>query len=158
MLSRRALLGGGLASAVSAAGTPRRAPAQQVVIDSAGRSVTLPARIDRVFAAGPPAAIFVYALTPDRLLGWRRDLRVEEQAYLPARYAGLPALGRLTGRGGTANVETALGSPPDVITADRLGAVYGVEVTVVPVNAGRDGARTVCVPSLGGTAVRHRDP
>jgi iron complex transport system substrate-binding protein len=115
MLSRRALLGGGLASAVSAAGTPRRAPAQQVVIDSAGRSVTLPARIDRVFAAGPPAAIFVYALTPDRLLGWPRELRVEEQAYLPARYAGLPALGRLTGRGGTANVETVLAVKPDLI-------------------------------------------
>ncbi|MGH7331367.1 MAG: iron ABC transporter substrate-binding protein, partial [Candidatus Rokuibacteriota bacterium] len=115
MLSRRALLGGGLAAAVSAVGAPRGAAAQRVVSDSAGRSVTLPARIDRVFAAGPPASILVYALTPDRLLGWPRDLRVEEQAYLPARYAGLPALGRLTGRGGTANIETVLAVKPDLI-------------------------------------------
>lgn len=115
MLTRRTLVGGGLAATATAVIARRRAAAQRVVTDSAGRSVTLPARIDRVFAAEPPAAILVFALTPDRLLGWPRDLSAEEQAYLPPRYAHLPALGRLTGRGGTANVETVLAAKPDLI-------------------------------------------
>jgi iron complex transport system substrate-binding protein len=34
---------------------------------------------------------------------------------VPARYADLPTLGRLTGRGNTANVETVLAAKPDVI-------------------------------------------
>ena len=34
---------------------------------------------------------------------------------MPARYAALPALGRLTGRGNTASLETVLASCPDVI-------------------------------------------
>jgi iron complex transport system substrate-binding protein len=73
MLSRRALLGGGVASAAITAGARRRATASRIVSDSAGRSIALPARIERVFAAGPPASILVYALAPERLLGWTRD-------------------------------------------------------------------------------------
>jgi iron complex transport system substrate-binding protein len=85
------------------------------VIDSAGRSVSLPGRVDRVYAAGPPASIMVFALSPDKLLGWTRALTAEEAAFLPGQYAGLPALGRLTGRGNTANVEVVLAAKPDLI-------------------------------------------
>src|SRR5262245_4920039 len=115
MLRRRAVLGGGLAAAASAMAPRRGRAAPRVVTDGAGRSVTLPARVDRVFAAGPPASILVYAVTPDRLLGWTRELGPEEQAYLPPRFAALPTLGRLTGRGGTASVESVLAVRPDLI-------------------------------------------
>src|SRR5262245_29111444 len=115
MLGRRALVGGGLAAAASAM-MPRRGQASaRVVTDGAGRSVTIPPRVERVFAAGPPASILVYAVAPDRLLGWTRELSPDEQAYLPPRFAALPALGRLTGRGGTASVESVLAARPDVI-------------------------------------------
>ncbi|MGH8771707.1 MAG: iron ABC transporter substrate-binding protein, partial [Burkholderiales bacterium] len=73
--------------------------------DSAGRNVTVPAKIERVYAAGPPASVMVFALAPDELIGWTRALRDEERTFLPERYASLPELGRLTGRGNTANVE-----------------------------------------------------
>src|SRR5215471_13718545 len=81
------------------------AAAPRVVTDSAGRRVEIPERVERVYAAGAPASILVYALAPDKLLGWSRALTPAEKALLPARHADLPALGRLTGRGNTANVE-----------------------------------------------------
>jgi iron complex transport system ATP-binding protein len=72
---------------------------KRTVVDSAGRRVEVPARIARVFVAGGPASVFVYTLAPEKLLGWNRPLTPEERAYIPSRYANLPTLGRLTGRG-----------------------------------------------------------
>jgi iron complex transport system substrate-binding protein len=91
------------------------AQAQHTVVDSAGRPVAVPAEIKRVFAAGPPASIFLYVLAPDRLLGWPRGLRADEQSFIAAPYRELPELGRLTGRGDTANLEVILAARPDII-------------------------------------------
>jgi iron complex transport system substrate-binding protein len=85
------------------------------ITDSAGRRVEVPRRVERVYAAGGPASIFLYTLAPERMLGWNRPLTPDERPFVPARYADLPALGRLTGRGNTANVETVLAVKPDVI-------------------------------------------
>jgi hypothetical protein len=85
------------------------------VTDSAGRRAELPARVERVYAAGGPASIFLYTLAPEKMLGWTRPLGPEERAFVPARYADLPTLGRLTGRGNTANVEVVLAARPDLI-------------------------------------------
>jgi iron complex transport system substrate-binding protein len=95
--------------------TAATAADKHVVVDSAGRKVEVPVKIDRVFAAGGPASVFIYTLAPEKLLGWNRSLTSEERAYIPGRYANLPTLGRLTGRGNTANVEAMLASRPDVI-------------------------------------------
>jgi iron complex transport system substrate-binding protein len=85
------------------------------VVDSAGRRVEVPAKIERVFAAGSPACVFLYTLAPEKLLNWNLPLTAEQRAYIPARYGTLPALGRLTGRGNTASVEIVLSARPDVI-------------------------------------------
>jgi len=87
----------------------------RAVVDSAGRRVQVPAKIERVFAAGSPACVFLYTLAPEKLLNWNLPLTAEQRAYMPARYGALPALGRLTGRGNTASVETVLAARPDVI-------------------------------------------
>jgi iron complex transport system substrate-binding protein len=94
---------------------PAAAAEKRTVVDSAGRRVETPAKVERVFVAGGPASVFIYTLVPDKLLGWNRALSLEERAYVPSRYAELPTLGRLTGRGNTANVEVVLASRPDVI-------------------------------------------
>ena len=108
------------------------------VTDSAGRQEEVPARVARVYAAGPPATIFRYTLAPDKMLGWTRPLSAEERAFIPSRYADLPTLGRLTGRGNTASVEAVLAERPDLIfdygsltdtyrsLADRLQQQTGV--------------------------------
>lgn len=91
------------------------AAADRIVTDGAGRAVHVPEHIARVFAAGSPAAITLYVLAPDKLLGWTEPLREDDAAFLPRRYADLPVLGRLTGRANTANVETVLAARPDII-------------------------------------------
>jgi iron complex transport system substrate-binding protein len=85
------------------------------VTDSAGRRAEVPVRVERVYAAGAPASIFLYTLAPEKMLGWNRPLSSEERALVPARFAELPTLGRLTGRGNTANVEVVLAARPDLI-------------------------------------------
>ncbi len=84
-------------------------------IDSAGREVIVPAKIDHVFAAGPPASILLYTFAPDKLLGWTREVREQEREFLPAKYADLPVHGRLTGKGNTANLEAVVALAPDII-------------------------------------------
>ena len=87
----------------------------RTVTDSAGRKVEVPDRIDKVFAAGPPASILLYMLAPEKMTGWPDPPRAEERPFIAAQYRDLPALGRLTGRGGTANLEVVLKAKPDLI-------------------------------------------
>ena len=63
---------------------------------------------ERVYAAGPPASVMVFAIAPDKLVGWTRGMRANEAPFFDEKYARLPELGRLTGRGDTANVEVVL--------------------------------------------------
>jgi iron complex transport system substrate-binding protein len=75
----------------------------------------VPARVERVFPAGPPAAILLYTLAPDLLLGWPRANRPQECAYMLPDICTRPEVGRITGRGNTANLETVLALKPDLI-------------------------------------------
>jgi iron complex transport system substrate-binding protein len=83
--------------------------------DSAGRAVPVPAAVTRVFPAGPPAAIVLYTLAPDLLIGWPRANRPEECAYMLPEICARPEVGRITGRGNTASLETVLALRPDLI-------------------------------------------
>lgn len=85
------------------------------VRDSGGRTVTVPDTIEKVFASGPPASILLYMLAPEKMTGWPNSLREAERPYVAEAYRDLPALGRLTGRGGTANLEVVLKIKPDLI-------------------------------------------
>jgi iron complex transport system substrate-binding protein len=91
------------------------AAAERTVTDSAGRQVAVPDRIERVFAAGPPAMVLLYVLAPDRMIGWPRAPHPEEMAYIAPEYRDLPEVGWLTGRGDTVNLEVLLQSKPDLI-------------------------------------------
>ncbi|WP_370461376.1 iron ABC transporter substrate-binding protein [Reyranella sp. CPCC 100927] len=87
----------------------------RAIVDGAGRTVQVPQRITRVIAAGPPASVLLYTLAPELMVGWVREPSPEEKAYLAAPYRDLPAHGRLTGRGNTANIESILALKPDLI-------------------------------------------
>mgnify|MGYP001187691588 CR=1 FL=1 len=84
-----------------------------------------PARVRRVFAAGPPAAVLVYALAPDQLLGWPQELAADARAHLAPEYRALPFLGRLAGRGSTLPLERLVALKPDlVIDAGTVDGTY----------------------------------
>jgi iron complex transport system substrate-binding protein len=109
MLSRRRLLAA--LPAALLAGPARAAN----VTDGAGRSVALPDRVERVFPAGPPAAIMLYTLAPELLIGWPRANSAAEREFLLPDVGARPEVGRITGRGNTANVEAVLATKPDLI-------------------------------------------
>jgi iron complex transport system substrate-binding protein len=85
------------------------------IADGAGRTVIIPQRVQRIYAAGPPASILVFAIAPDKLIGWTSAWREAERPFIAKKHADLPTLGRLTGRGNTANVEVVLQAKPDLI-------------------------------------------
>lgn len=85
------------------------------VTDATGRALQIPAMVTRVLPAGPPAAILLYTLAPELLLGWPRANRAEECAFLLPDICTRPEVGRLTGRGNTANLEAVLALKPDLI-------------------------------------------
>jgi iron complex transport system substrate-binding protein len=109
-LDRRTLIAG-----LSAAVLAPRAVRAATVTDGAGRAVPVPERVERVFPAGPPAAIFLYTLAPELLIGWPRANRPEEREFLLPDVGGRPEVGRITGRGNNANLEVVLALKPDLI-------------------------------------------
>jgi iron complex transport system substrate-binding protein len=107
---------GGLSAALF---VPMKAQAQSTTVaavsDASGRAIPIPERVTRVFPAGPPAAILLYTLAPDLLLGWPRANRAEECEYMLTEVCHRPEVGRITGRGNTANLEVVLALKPDLI-------------------------------------------
>ena len=104
------------------------AAAGRLVTDSAGRQVEIPDRIERVIAAGPPASVLVTVLAPEKLIGWNRQPSPDELPYLPPVVRKLPEIGRLTGRGGTMNLEVVVAAKPDLIV--DLGSVSDTYVSL----------------------------
>ena len=112
---RRSFVRSALALAATLAAPRLRAQPARIFSDSAGRQAQLPARVERIYAAGPPASILVFAVAPDKLIGWTSTWREAERPFIARRYADLPTLGRLTGRGTTASVEVVVQARPDAI-------------------------------------------
>lgn len=132
-LRRRDLLIAAAAGACLPAGAQTRS-----IVDGANRRVHVPAQVQRIFPGGPPAAIWLYTLAPDALIGWPRANRGPELEFLLPGIGNRPEVGRLTGRGNTTNLEQLLASKPDLIVdagstrqtfvelADRVQAQTGI--------------------------------
>jgi len=84
-------------------------------IDSGGRRVDVPDKVEQVFPAGPPASATLYTAAPEKMLGWTRAPSPQARPFLPAKYAELPEIGRLTGRGNTVNLENVVRLKPDLV-------------------------------------------
>ena len=120
-----ALLGSGLLARPALAQSQNQG---RTVVDSAKRSVTLPAKVEKVFVAGPPASVLAYVLAPDAMVGWIRQPSPAEKEFLAAPARDLPETGRLTGRGDTVSLERLVA----VALADKAqGGSRPVAVQVV---------------------------
>jgi iron complex transport system substrate-binding protein len=60
--------------------------AQDAFTDDAGRSVALPATVERVFAAGAPAEVLLYTLVPEKLAGRNHMPTNAELELTPPEY------------------------------------------------------------------------
>ena len=109
-IDRRVLLG--QIAALTALPSLARA---QTVTDGAGRAVTIPPRVTKVFAAGPPAAVLLYTLAPDLVVGWPRANPPAACEFMRPDICTRPQIGRITGTGNTINAEALLNLSPDLI-------------------------------------------
>ena len=82
------------------------------ITDMAGRKVTVPAaeNIESVFSAGPVAAIFLYMVAPDKLLGWNYELNDVEKSIILDKYQDLPNFGM----GDSVNYEAVIAANPTI--------------------------------------------
>ena len=123
LATRRRWLGQALAGLASSALLPVHA--QSSALAARMGLMPDPARLRRVFAAGPPAGVLVAALAPHKLLGWPQQLDDTSRAYLGGPLQSLPHLGRLSGRGSTMPLEALLKLEPDlVLDAGTADATY----------------------------------
>jgi len=115
----------------------------RTVVDSAKRSVTLPAKVEKVFVAGPPASVLAYVLARDAMVGWIRQPSPAEKEFLAAPARDLPETGRLTGRGDTVSLERLVAAKPDLVLdfgsttqtyvslADRVQSQTGIPYVLI---------------------------
>lgn len=82
------------------------------ITDMAGRKVTVPTaeNIKSVFSAGPVAAIFLYMVAPDKLLGWNYELNDVEKSIILDKYQDLPNFGM----GDAVNYEAVIAANPTI--------------------------------------------
>ena len=84
------------------------------VVDATGRTVEIPDRIERVMPAGPPAAVLLYTLAPEKLIGWPHAPGPAAKSLLGPSFADLPQLAPLV-HDGKVQTEQIPAARPDVI-------------------------------------------
>ncbi|HWR41119.1 MAG TPA: ABC transporter substrate-binding protein [Patescibacteria group bacterium] len=95
-------------------------PAGRTITDMAGRTVKLPAQINKVYATSPVGTIFVYTLAPDKLASWNYFMPVRESTFILPEYRNLPVINGWLGSNNFGNVEEIIKLNPDVILYTRL--------------------------------------
>jgi len=103
------------ASASTIVGTLSADGTERTLTDDAGRTVTVPAEIDKIYCAIPTSEAMAVTLAPEKLVGWVNQPSDAMLKYLPASMASLPVLGGWMGQQVTANMEAIINANPDVI-------------------------------------------
>ncbi len=116
-IDRRIFLSGFAATLIA----PRRACGASIT-DATGRTITAPDHVMRVYPAGPPAAVTLYTLAPDLLMGWLEPIAPEAREFLIPEIAARPKLQRISGRD-AANLDGIVALKPDLIV--DIGNVDG---------------------------------
>lgn len=131
--------GGAVPSQSATAPAQSPSSGQREITDMAGRTMTIPAEIDSVFSTGPVAAIYLYTLVPDKLLGWNYELNDIEKSIILEQYHDLPNFGQ----GDAVNYEAVIAAGPTIALnvtsindtskdeSDALAQQLGVPVVVV---------------------------
>ncbi len=82
------------------------------ITDMAGRSVSMPADVNKTFSIAGSLTIMLYMIAPEKMLGWNSARNTPENQYVPVGYQNLPVLG---GGMNNANYETIIEKNPDVV-------------------------------------------
>ena len=108
-------------------------------VDSTGRAIPVPAKIERIAVTGPLSQIYILPLAGDMLVGVSNAYAEDASLYLPAYILEKTEIGQLYGGKGEMDLEALLAAAPDIVidigepkatTADDLTAL--TEQTGIP--------------------------
>ena len=123
----------------SSSSASQTASGEREITDMAGRVMTVPATIDKVFSADSVAAIYLYTFDPELLIGWNYELNDTEKKIVLPEYHDLPSYGM----GDSINYEAVIAAVPQIAftvgnlgeasieSADQLSESLGVPVFMV---------------------------
>ena len=94
------------------------------VVDATGRRIELPDKVERVLPAGQPAAAIIYALAPQKMLGWPRKPNAAGMAFLLPEVRELPEIGNLVREGKVNEAAIATMKPDLVVDYGSLAPDY----------------------------------
>jgi len=116
------------------------APQTRTIVDHAGRNVTVPGEINKVFSTSPIGSILMYTLAPEKLIAWNFEIGPEHKKYILPECRNLPNLGGWYANK-SCNTEELLKIGPDVIIcfddqtqaslADRIQEQLNIPVVVL---------------------------
>jgi len=137
-----------IATAITGCGTQKntaetgKTPETRTIVDHAGRTVTVPGEINKVFSTSPVGMILMYTLAPEKLIAWNFEITPEYKKFILPQCHNLPDLGGWYANK-SCNTEELLKIHPDVIIsigvinessapqADRIQQQVGIPVVVV---------------------------
>lgn len=111
--------------------------------DSAGRTVEIPAHIDKIAPAGHTATQVLLTMAPEKLVALSTELNEDQAKYLGSDYADLPVTGAAFGAKGDINKEAVAASGAQILIdtgemkdgiaedLDTLQAQLGIPVVVI---------------------------
>ena len=103
-------------STASASGSSASASSETVQFtDSAGRTVEVPAKIDRVAITGPISQMCMLTLAPEKLVGLSNELSDAEVKYIATDVSSLPVFGQIYGGKGDFNKEAVANADPQIV-------------------------------------------
>ena len=94
--------------------------------DSLGRTVEIPANVERVAVSGAISQQVMFTFAPDLLVGLCDEMNDAEKTYVGEEYASLPVFGQIYGGKGDFNKEAVAAADPQLIV-DIGEAKKGIE-------------------------------
>lgn len=86
----------------------------KTITDQAGREVKIPDKIEKIYCTSPLGSVFIYSLSPERLVAWNNKIPKESLKYLSEDVAKLPVAGSLQGKK-SGNIEEISKLKPDIV-------------------------------------------
>lgn len=84
-------------------------------LDSAGRTVTVPAEITRIAPSGSVAQMILMTLCPELLVGRASDPSAEQKPFFPDEMMNLPTFGQFYGSKANLNMEALIAAQPQIV-------------------------------------------
>lgn len=86
----------------------------------AGKTVSIPAEINKTYSTAGSVTILLYMLFPDTMIGW--NFQNGANNYIPDKYKALPILGGWQRQGReTANYESVISKGPNIVFVGHEG-------------------------------------